>query len=226
MLTNSDPIDQLITLLQNPRVQAFFENLVNTAVDKKIKESYKTPEFKGAVETVIVTSDLKVLPRLRNVEKTTGIYQFDDFEEHEPTLPEQIIELKTKVETLESNHITPDTMKAEIPVHKETTLEQKVSILVDKLKNKRKSWSGKISMDHGELKEFVNTELPEELRGTDKNDRRLIDRIIKKAREMYPNLIEISKSKNGRHENSICLKQTYQSNGAVRIPLFLSGELL
>ncbi len=58
-----------------------------------LKES---PNFKSAVEIAIADSELKILPRLRKVEIATGNYQFEDFEEHEPTIPEQITEIKEK----------------------------------------------------------------------------------------------------------------------------------
>src|SRR5674536_25335 len=106
MIDSNDPVEQFITLLENPRVKAFFDNLVNTAVDKKINESYETPEFKTAVDSMLITSELKPIKRIFELEKTTGIYQFEDFEEHDNTLPEQINLLAERIDNLESSPST------------------------------------------------------------------------------------------------------------------------
>jgi hypothetical protein len=185
---------------------------------------FESNEFKNAVDTAIVLSDNEILPRLRSVEKVTGNYSFAEFEEHDPTLPEQITEIKTEIETIKNSHISQDDIKDEIPVHKDTTAEKKVYLLLEKLKEMSDTWSGKKSLDPGELKEFVRS-LPEKLRGKDTNERRLISRILKKAEQMYPNKVEIHKNEGSRHEASIFLK-SYQSKGMVRTPLFLAGELL
>jgi hypothetical protein len=86
------------------------------SINEIVTESYRTPEFKGAIETVIVTSDLEIPLRLRAVEKITGTYNFEDFEEHEPTIPEQITKLKERIEsnpqtsvTMTSKNVIPET---------------------------------------------------------------------------------------------------------------------
>ena len=85
------------------------------SIKKIVKEEYETPDFKNAVDTAIVLSDNKILPRLRSVEKVTGNYDFEEFEAHEPTLKEEITEMKEKLNYFESSRvIVPATMEPEI----------------------------------------------------------------------------------------------------------------
>ena len=210
----------------------FATNANTVSKEEKVKQFISLlhdPDIKEVLNSLfaefLATSELKVLKRLASIEQVLGLNDFTDFEdEHEPTIPEQITELKIEIKSLKLDQISPDTIKAEIPVHKDTTAEQKVNLLMTKLEDMSQTWSGKKSLDHLDLKEFVKT-LPEKLRGKDTNERRLISRILKKAEEMYPDKVKIHKNEGSRHESSIFLK-SYQSKGTVRTPMFLAGELL
>ena len=203
---SNDPVDQLITLLENPRVQAFIEKLVNTAVEKKIKESYKTPDFNLAVENVIVTSDLKVLPRLRDVEKTTGIYQFEDFEEHEPTIPEQIKELANRIE--QPLNKSTENIEIEVPIVPTTTLEHKASALIEHLKEKVKPRNDAVFMNSNEIINFLKCELPEDLRLKEdiRNPRQAKKDILEKAVKLFSDSVQIIRNKSGNKVTGIALK--------------------
>lgn len=69
-------------------------------IDTILPELEESPIFKNAIETVLLTSGLKPIKRIHELEKTTGHYQFEDFEEHEPTIPEQISLLSEKIDSL------------------------------------------------------------------------------------------------------------------------------
>jgi hypothetical protein len=86
--------------------------------------------------------------------------------------------------------------------------------------------AGVIQADDKEIKEFINTELPEKLRGKDKSDRKIKMRIINKAKELYPGKIEINKNQYVRHKTSVFVKNSFQLKRTARTPLFLAGELL
>jgi hypothetical protein len=107
-----------------------------------------------------------------------------------------------------------------------TTLEKKAVAFAEWLLKKPYSPAGVIQADDKEIKEFINTELPEKLRGKDKSDRKIKMRIINKVRELYPGKIEISKNQYGRHETRVFVKNSFQSTRTVRTPLMLAGELL
>ena len=66
--------------------QEFFEFI--------LPDLFENPVFKNRFDAQLVTSDLEIPSRLRIVEKVTGTYNFADFEEHEPTIPERISKLE------------------------------------------------------------------------------------------------------------------------------------
>jgi hypothetical protein len=111
-------------------------------------------------------------------------------------------------------------------INPKTSAEKKAVAFVDQLLKKPYSPTGVISADHEEIIEFINTELPEELRGKDTNERRIKSRIINKAIELYPDLIGKHTNQYGRYETSVFVKGSYQSNRTVRTSIMLAGELL
>jgi hypothetical protein len=206
MSDSNDPVEQFISLLENPRVQAFFDNLVNTAVKKKIKESYETLEFKTAVETVIVTSEQKILPRLQDIEKITGQWDFEG-DEHAPTLPERI-------EALEKNTVlAPEKLieenKDENPIIANTTLTKKASALTEYLEKKTKAnWSGKIVLENQDIYNFFKEIIQEDLRWPEKmrGYRGAKKSIIERAQELFPHKVEVVRNKSGNKITGLALK--------------------
>ena len=61
------------------------------AQDPEIKED--TQEW---FNSMLITSELKPIKRIADLEKVTGIYQFEEFEEHDPTLPERLEALEQR----------------------------------------------------------------------------------------------------------------------------------
>jgi hypothetical protein len=102
-----------------------------------------------------------------------------------------------------------------------TSAEKKAVALAEWLFKKPYSPTGIIQADDKEIKDFINTELPDKLRGKDKSERKIKMRIINKVKELYPDIIGTHKSDNGRHETSVFVKNSFQPNRTVRNPLML-----
>jgi hypothetical protein len=189
--------------------------------DMILNTVFNSDKFVQNVDFALLDSSTKLLPRLKDVEVVTGLNAlYLEDEEHEPTLPERI-------EALEQRTIlAPEKLIDEPVLIPKTSLEQKAIKLIESLRTKPRSPTGIKSMDNTEIKEFINEDLPEDLRGKDKNIRRFKARIINKAKELYPNLIDVHKNKDGRHETTIFIKETFQSKGAVRAPHMLAGVML
>jgi hypothetical protein len=207
MSCSNDPVEQFLKLLENPRVKAFFDDLVNTAVEKKINESYKTPEFKESVETVIVNSDLQIIPRLQAVFKKSGFYVYGEDEDHEPTLPERIEALEKKTVLAAEN--TMEEKKDINPIIAKTTLTKKAIELKEYLEKKTKSnWSGKIVLENQDIYQFFREIIQEELRWPEKlrGERGAKKSIIERAVELFPNEVEIVRNKSGNKITGLALK--------------------
>jgi len=210
MIDSNDPVEQFITLLENPRVKAFFDNLVNTAVDKKINESYETPEFKTAVDSMLITSELKPIKRIFELEKTTGIYQFEDFEEHDNTLPEQINLLAERIDNLESSPSTstPTEPKGIIP---ETKTEVRAVFIKEYLDNKAKNTDNELLfLNNSEIKDLITHLIPKEKPECEvkkgQNIRKIKKDVIDKLAQIFPSSISINKNKTGRHETRVLFR--------------------
>jgi hypothetical protein len=162
MLTNSDPIDEFLILLENPRVHAFFENLVNNVVDKRIKESYNTPEFRQNVDYALLDSESKLLPRLKDVEIVTGLNAlYLEDEEHELTLPERIDALEQRTITvIEKPMDELDERETYMPSSK----IGKAAIELIKFACERPIVDGSKTITNSVLHQFRKHILPEELR--------------------------------------------------------------
>jgi hypothetical protein len=207
MSDSNDPVDQFLKLLENPRVKAFFDNLVNTAVEKKIKESYQAPEFKESVERVIVNSDLQIIPRLQAVFKKSGLYVYGEGEEHEPTLHERI-------EALEKNTVLApekpiEEKKDNSPILPSTSLDFKaVSVMVHLQEEIKPNWAGEICLETKEFYSFMIDKIDQKLRWKPdlRNKREAKKQIFERALEMFPNILDLKKSKSGKHVTGIALK--------------------
>ena len=192
-------------------------------MEVKIKESYGTLEFKTGVETAIINSDQKILPRLQDTEKITGQWDFEG-DEHPPTLPERIEALELRPVSATEKPMEP--VKPEPLIPPRTSLERKAVVFADWLYKKPYSPTGIKQADDKEIKEFINSVLDEKLRGKDKSVRKIKMRLINKVKELYPDIICTHKSNDGRHETSVFVKNSFQTNRTVRTSLMLAGEML
>lgn len=202
MSDSNDPVEQFLVLLENPRVQAFFDNLVNTAVEKKIKESYSAPEFRTAVEAAIATSELKILPRLHNIEKITGQWDFEG-DEHAPTLPERIEALEKNIVLAPEKPPEPDVT----PVI-ETIRDLKTCALVEYLQTEAKPNDfGQFVIGRKELDTFMQHIIEEGLR-VKKVSRQLKADLFERAVKLFPDVVYIKKNPSGNKTKMLALKES------------------
>ena len=109
---------------------------------------------------------------------------------------------------VQANESTPEEPKPENPLIANTTLTKKASALTDYLKTKKPSWSGKIVVESEEIYTFFKEKIEENLswpkdlkgyRGAKKD-------IIERAKELYPDQVEIVKNYSGNKITGIALK--------------------
>ena len=224
------PIPNLPPLINLEDLKAYIDSEIEKGIEKalpaaveKVLSDPENPILIRAIDNIIVFSEHKILKRLTDNEKVNGIYKFEDFEEHAPTLPEQITELK---KTIGCTQKPIEIVKPEPLIPPKTSAEKKAVALAEWLFKKPHSPTGIIQADDKEIKEFINSELPEKLRGKDKSERKIKMRIINKVKELYPDIIDTHKSDNGRHETSVFIKNSFQPNRTVRTPLMLAGVMV
>lgn len=115
---------------------------------------------------------------------------------------------KPIIAIVQANESTPEEPKPENPLIANTTLTKKASALTDYLKNTKPSWSGKIVMESEEIYTFFKEKIEENLRWPQdlKGYRGAKKDIIQRAKELYPNDVEIVKNKSGNKITGIALK--------------------
>ena len=115
---------------------------------------------------------------------------------------------KPIIAIVQANESTPEEPKPENPLIANTTLTKKASALTDYLKNKKPSWSGKIVMESEEIYTFFKEKIEENLRWPQdlKGYRGAKKDIIQRAKELYPNDVEIVKNMSGNKITGIALK--------------------
>jgi hypothetical protein len=199
-------------------VTSFTDKIIKTPETRELL--FNSPEFKTAVDTAIVLSDNKILPRLRSVEKVTGNYSFEPWEEHDPTITEQITELKDKISYFESARvILPANQEPEIKedlLIQNTTLTQKANAIYEYLKQKVKpNWAGKTVIENEGIYSFFFEIIEEKLRWPDKlrGKRTAKKSIIERAVELHPHELELVKNKSGNKITGLALKPSLNRIG-------------
>jgi hypothetical protein len=170
-------------------------------VDKEIK-----PDVQEWFDSMLITSELKPIKRTSELEKVIGLYQFEDFEEHDPTLPEQINLLAKRVEHPLDK--PAESIKIDMPVIPETTLERKACKLVEHLTENVKPRNDAVFMNSREIVNYLKTELPEDLRLKEdiRNPRQVKKDILEKAVKLFSDTVAIIKNKSGNKVTGIVLK--------------------
>ena len=170
-----------------------------------LPELVKNPEFNNYLDNQMIISDLKPIKRISELEKATGLYDFEEEEDHEPTLPERIKQLSEGLEHLLNK--SPENIKLDLPIIPETSLEHKAAALVEHLKEKVKPRNNEVFLNSREIITFLKTEIPEELRLKDiKNPRQAKKDILEKAVKLFSNSVMIVKNKSGNKVTGIALK--------------------
>jgi hypothetical protein len=173
------------------------------------------PEYRAEVKTYfdvcLVTSELKPIKRIAELETVTGLNDFADFEDdedHVPTIPEQISVLTEKIKNITiSNSIISHEPKNIIP---ETKTEARAVFLVQYLENEVKERNGELFLNGSEIKDFITKIIPEKNPDcqikTGQNIRKLKKDVLEKAAKLFPSNIFINKNKNGRKETRILFR--------------------
>jgi len=189
-------IEAIINYSDEEKVQQFLMLIKDPAVQ---------PVFRLYVENILATSELKILKRLSTLESMLGL---DDYgEEDSPSIPEQIQQLSSKIDTIVTEKPVETTPEEPVRIYK-TSLERKAVELLNHIQTNVKTRHNDIYMNNAELTYFFKYEISEDLRTNDSNLRRVKKKVIDKAVKMFPECIFISKSKNGRHETILVLKRT------------------
>lgn len=125
-----------------------------------------------------IFNELEIPPRIRNLEKATGVYQFEEWEEHEPTISEKIQELEGKV----SGSLT------QVQEKQRSTLDQKAEEVAEHLKYCVSERTGGIYMNSKEFNQFmISVDMPEHLRmGAVRNPRQAKSDVFNRVVQRYP----------------------------------------
>lgn len=161
------------------------------------------PEYRAEVKTYfdvcLVTSELKPIKRIAELETVTGLNDYSDFEdeEREPNIPEKIEALKEEIRNIE--YKTP--VSPTITLEPTSKTEVRASLLVSELKD-----SGKDHLSNHEIINFLKSKLPDNCRVNDtiQNIRKVKQDVLKAASNMYPDVF-LSKKKTGHKEVRLIL---------------------
>ncbi|MHB8102049.1 MAG: hypothetical protein ACYDEF_07720 [Methanosarcina sp.] len=151
------------------------------------------------MEKVLLTSELKPIKRIAELETVTGLNDFADFEddEREPNIPEKIEALKEEIQNIEYKaHVSPT-----ITLEPTSKTEVRASLLVSELKD-----SGKDHLTSHEIIHFLKSKLPDNCKVNEKiqNIRKVKQDVLRAASQMYPNVF-LSKKKTGHKEVRLIL---------------------
>ena len=163
-----------------------------------LPELVKNPEFNNYLDNQMIISDLKPIKRITELEKVTGLFDFEEEEDHEPTIPEKLSILSEKIETISE----PIRASIKEPVNVPTSkTEIRASALVEHLKD-----TGKDHLTSHEIIHFLKSKLPESCRINDniQNIRKVKQDVLNKAADMYPNVF-LNKKSTGHKEVRLIL---------------------
>lgn len=208
MLIDTNDIDALekafLALIERPSVVVAF-----TKKAVKIKESrdiilntvLESPELRQSVETVLLTSELKPVKRIADLEAITGLNDFSDFEDEdrEPSLPERISILEGKLPELQG---MPVIHNDNIPTSK---TEIRACKLVERLKKARDSAGGKF-LSSAEIVGFLRNGIEDAFKVKEgQNVRQVKKEVLEKAAKMFPEVF-VSQKTSGRKDLRLVLK--------------------
>ena len=188
----------IVSLLLNcstkERIEAF-----NLLISHPDTEPIFESKVSAIVEKVLLTSELKPIKRIAELETVTGLNDFADFEddEREPNIPEKIEALKEEIQNIECKAPVSPTSTLE-PTSK---TEVRASLLVSELKD-----SGKNHLTSHEIIHFLKSKLPDNCKVNEKiqNIRKVKQDVLRAASQMYPNVF-LSKKKTGHKEVRLIL---------------------
>ena len=170
---------------------ALFYELV---VDSEIQ-----PDIRSWFDSMLITSELKPIKRIAELETVTGINDYSDFEDEdrELNIPEKIEALKKEIQHIEFKAPVSSTTAPE-PTSK---TEVRASLLRSELKD-----SGKDHLTNHEIINFLKSKLPDNCKVSEsiQNIRKVKQDVLKAASNMYPDVF-LSKKKTGHKEVRLIL---------------------
>ena len=171
-------------------------NLYLIKEDKEYRDEVKT-----YFDECLLTSELKPVQRLAEVETVTGICDYFE-EDHEPTLPEKITILSEKIESLSESTGSPIKQPDNIPTGK---TEIRACKLVERLKEARETAGNKF-LSSCDIVQFLKHGIDEKFRVKEgQNVRQVKKEVLEKAARMYPDVF-ISQKTTGRKDLRLVLK--------------------
>ena len=197
------------------RLSEFSEAYRNATPEEKrefveliLPELVKNPELNNHLDNRMIISDLKPIKRISELEKITGLFDFEEEEDHDPTIPEKLSILSEKIENITtSNHIV---YKEPVNIIPETKTEARAAFLIEYLENEVKEKLGQISLNGNELKDFIIKIIPQKnpelAPKPGQNIRKVKKDMLDKVKDLFGNKIEVVPNKHGRHETRILLK--------------------
>lgn len=176
-------------------------NLYLLKEDKDYRSEVKTvlrEELNESFDARLATSELKPIKRIAELELITGLDNYYDDEEHEPTLPERILDFEKKIDNLE---LRPSESPA-IEIKPKTKTGKRAMHLIKALMD-----SGKDHLTRSQIKELLSDETLEDARLTPEtsNPRRVIIDALNEASKLCSKVIPDQKGY-GRHEWRLLLR--------------------
>ena len=179
----------LYLIKEDPEYKNEVKNLVNN-------------ELETSFDSHLITSELKPIQRLAEVESVTGLNDFSDFEEeHEPNLPEQITEIKEQISELKEQKIStpaPFELKNLVP---ETKTEKQAVCLFKYVHEELGERNGQFYINNSEFNEFIKSKIckydPELKAKPLQNTRKLKIDLINVLTRIYTGLVSTDKQKHG-----------------------------
>jgi hypothetical protein len=155
-------------------------------------------ELEVSFDAHLVTSELKPIKRIAELEQATGLDDFYDDEEHEPSLSEKIQDLENKLSNLEYR---PSESPA-IEIKQKTKTGKRAMHLIKALID-----SGKDHLTRSQIREVLSDETLEDARLTSEtsNPRRVIIDALNEAGKLCAKVIPDKKGY-GRHEWRLLLR--------------------
>ena len=166
---------------------------------KEDKEYRK--EVKTLIDESLITSELKPIKRIADLETVTGLNDFSDFEDddREPSLPERISHLEEKLPELQGA----------VVIHTDNIPTSKTEIrackLVERLKKARETAGNKF-LSSLEMVNFLRHGIDDDYKVKEgQNVRQVKKEVLEKAVKMFPDVF-ISQKTTGRKDLRLVLK--------------------
>lgn len=169
-------------------------NLYLLKKDKEYRTEVKNvlhEELNESFDARLAVSELRPIKRIAELELVTGLDNYYDDEDHEPTISERIESLENKLSDLESQ----PSESPYIEIKPKTKTGTRALHLITKLKA-----SGKNHLTHKEIKSILTEELPEDCRINAKssNPRKMIIDVLKEAETICADIFLDKKAKGHR----------------------------